>query len=199
MPLSYTQTPFLLPYSLSCCFTTDVSESSAPPIAGAVLGEPPSALSGDVCSVSAAERRETRPAREQLCKSGGKQPLGRHLGEEEMPSPSTGTAQEKQGACKGVRSLQGLLSTVISCKGCELAAWGSLKPPGRSQLEERILAQVLQTHTKQTCTGFLAALLTGRSAAVKKTKQNLQAKVCHLVPYLAGEFTELTVIVILMI
>lgn len=34
---------------------------------------------------------------------------------------------------------------------------------------------------------------------MKKTKQNLRAQVCHLVPYLAGEFTELTVIVLLMI
>ena len=52
-------------------------------------------------------------------------------------SPSTGTAQVKQEACKGVRSLQGPLSTVASCKGCELAALDSLKPPGRSQPEER--------------------------------------------------------------
>ena len=34
---------------------------------------------------------------------------------------------------------------------------------------------------------------------MKKKTQNLRTQVCHLVPYLAGEFTELTVIVILMI
>lgn len=42
--------------------------------------------------------------------------------------------QTEQGACTGVRSLQGSLSAVISC---ELTALGSLKAPDRSQPEER--------------------------------------------------------------
>lgn len=53
----------------------------------------------------------------------------------QAPSPSTGTVQVKQGTCGG--SLQGPCRTVLSCMGCELAAWGSLKPPAKSQPEER--------------------------------------------------------------
>lgn len=47
--------------------------------------------------------------------------------------PKQRKAQATQRACKGVRSLQGQLSNVISCKGCELAALGSFKPPGRGE------------------------------------------------------------------
>lgn len=53
---------------------------------GAVCGEPPGQLSGDVCCLFA-ERGGTRPSREQLCRSRREWPLGRHLGEEEMLSP----------------------------------------------------------------------------------------------------------------
>lgn len=58
-----------------------------PPPPELCLGSHQVQPSGDVCCVSAPERGETRPAREQLCKSGGTQPLGRHLGEQEMASP----------------------------------------------------------------------------------------------------------------
>lgn len=54
----------------------------------AVLGEPLStALQRCLLCVCKRQGGETRPAREQLCKSGGKQPPGRHLDEKEMPSP----------------------------------------------------------------------------------------------------------------
>lgn len=139
MPLPYTQTPCSLPYLLMCCFTTDALEPSAPTSPSCAWGttEHSSPEMFAVCL----QQRGRKP--DQLGSSCARVE-GNSLWVDiwvrrkcQAPSPSTGTAQVKQGACKSVRSLQGPLSTVISCKGCELAAWDSLKPPGRSQPEER--------------------------------------------------------------
>lgn len=130
MPLPHAQTSCLLPYLLTCCCPTDALEPSAAP-AGAGLGEPPSAaLQRCLLSVCATERGEASLAREQLGNSGREWPLGRSPHEEEMLSQVEDSAGK---AGKGVRSLQGRLSTVISCKGCELAALGSFTLSGRGE------------------------------------------------------------------
>lgn len=55
----------------------------------------------------------------------------------QAPSPSAGTAQVRQGACEGVRSLQGCSAWGSSVRVCELAALHSVEQPGGSRLEKR--------------------------------------------------------------
>lgn len=90
-------------------------------------GEPPGWCPAGVCCGCHGGGDQSR---EQPCRRGGKQPLGGHLGEGEMPSPEpiARDGQGKQGACEGARPLQGPLRTLVSCEGWEVPAWGSCSP-----------------------------------------------------------------------
>lgn len=105
-----------------------------------LCGEPREQLSGGVCCLSVCLQREGEPDWPgSSCAGAGGNGLWADIWvRRKCPALSLDTAVEhgqmEQGACTGVRSLQGSLSAVISC---ELTALGSLKAPDRSQPEER--------------------------------------------------------------